>query len=131
MLQALRLFGHRVAHQLIGQQVQGGSRQLLTDLLDLGDQQQVLLAHLAQHLGGMRAGLLDHHQATVQAGPLATVEGACSQRLQRQRHAEQAFPDQQRTLALGVVLQRQVVGHQAESALGQALAVLGGAYFVD
>ncbi|MCY1175912.1 hypothetical protein D9M73_161700 [compost metagenome] len=79
----------------------------------------------------MRANLLDHHQATVQARPLATVKAACAHRLQRQRHAKQAFPDQQRTLALGFILHCQVVGHQAEGALGQALAMLGSAHFVD
>ncbi|MNH00797.1 hypothetical protein D3C79_600010 [compost metagenome] len=131
LCQALLLFGHRVAHQFVGQQIEGGPRQLLADLFDLRYQHQVFLADLAQHLGRMRAGLLDHHQAAVQARPLAAIECARGHRLQRQRHAEQALPDQQRALALGVVLQRQVVGHQAEGTLGQALAVLGGTHFVD
>ncbi|MNH20295.1 hypothetical protein D3C76_1353840 [compost metagenome] len=125
------LFGHRIAHQLVGQQIQGGARQLLADLLDLGHQQQVLLADLAQHLRRMRAALLDHHQATVQARPLAAVEGARRHRLQGQRHAEQTLPYQQRALAFDFVLLRQVVSHQAERALGQSFAVLSAAHFVD
>ncbi|MNN27626.1 hypothetical protein D3C81_1411670 [compost metagenome] len=104
---------------------------MLADLFDLGHQQHILAANLAQHLCGVRAGLLDHHQATMQTGTLATVEGTRRHRLQRQRHTEQALPHQQRALAFGVVLPGQVVGHQAEGALGQPLTVLGGAHFVD
>ncbi|MNE59974.1 hypothetical protein D3C80_1550960 [compost metagenome] len=104
---------------------------MLAYLFDLRHQHQVFLADLAQHLRRMRASLLDHHQPAIQARPLASVEAARSHRLQRQRHTEQSLPDQQRALAFGCILLRQVVSHQAERALGQALAVLGGAHFVD
>ncbi|MNJ28586.1 hypothetical protein D3C77_231270 [compost metagenome] len=51
--------------------------------------------------------------------------------LQLQRNPQQALPDQQGALALDFAKGRQVIGHQGEGTVGQALTVLSGAHLVE
>ncbi|MCY1410362.1 hypothetical protein D9M71_257300 [compost metagenome] len=104
---------------------------MLADLLHFANQQQILVTDLTQHLGRVRAGLLDQYLAALQLAALAAVEGSAAQHLQLQRNPQQALPDQQGALALDSVQWRQVVSHQGKGAVGQALAVLAGAHLVE
>ena len=123
---------HRVAHQFVDQQVVGGPRQLLADLLDLASQQQRLLAiEQAIDPGRVRAGLLHQHVAALQPVALAAFQRHLAQGLQFQRDAKQARPHHQGAFALHLGHWQQVVGHQAEGAARQAFAVLITAHLVD
>ncbi|MNN09381.1 hypothetical protein D3C81_1222600 [compost metagenome] len=79
----------------------------------------------------MGAGLLHQHLAAGQAAALAVVQPRLLEALQRQRNTEQTLPDHQRALALDFGHAREVVGHQGKGAVGQALAVLTAAHFVE
>ncbi|MNE29821.1 hypothetical protein D3C80_1233120 [compost metagenome] len=79
----------------------------------------------------MRAGLLHQHLATLQLTALTTIDTGLRQGLQFERYAQQALPDQQGALAFDLTQRHQVVGHQGERAVGQALAVLAGTHLVE
>ncbi|MNJ50201.1 hypothetical protein D3C77_454640 [compost metagenome] len=78
----------------------------------------------------MGTGLFHQHLATLQLAALTAIQAGRCHGLQLQRNAQQALPDQQIALALNLAQRHQVVGHQGERTVGQALAVLSGAYLV-
>ncbi len=105
---------------------------MFADLLDFAAEYQLrLLTDQAQHARRMRPGLLHQHLAALQASALAQVQLRVGQRAQFQGNAQQAFPHRQGTLALDRAHGLQVVAHQRESAVGQALTVLAAAHFVE
>lgn len=111
--QPFGLFGHRITHQLVGQQVNGRASQLFADLLDFPHQHQ-LLGIIDQSIDfcRVRPGLLHQCLAAHYPGALAEVEVGLGESLQRQGNAQQALPHQQRPAPFGVVHRPQVVGHQ-------------------
>ncbi|VVN42658.1 hypothetical protein PS682_05602 [Pseudomonas fluorescens] len=130
--QALRLLGHREAHQFVGQQVNSRARQLFADLLHFaGEHPLLLITDQAQHPRGMRPGLLHQHLATLQLIALAQVQLRIGQRAQFQRDSQQTLPHRQGTLALDGAHGLQVIAHQREGAVGQTLAVLAAAHLVE
>ena len=128
--QPSRLLIPGVAHQLVDQQKAGGTRELLTDLLHVGNQQQRLPVQLAEDARLMRAGLVHHHLTTAQAVARAAVQPGSLQRFDAQWNAEQAPPHRHGATPLDVDHRREVIGHQAEGALRQALTVLIDPHFV-
>ena len=72
----------------------------------------------------MRASLLHHHLTTAQAAARATVQSGRLQRFDAQWNAEQAPPHRHGATPLDVDHRCEVIGHQAEGALRQALTVL-------
>ena len=130
--QVVRLFAGRVAHQFVHQQVHRGPRQLLADLLHLAAEHQVLGgAGLGIDGDGVLGGLLHQHLAVHQARAAASVHPQLIQPVQLQGNTQQAAPLRQGALALGGGHRLQVVGHQAEGAARQLLAVVLAAHLVD
>ncbi len=79
----------------------------------------------------MGAGLLHQHLAALQAVALAEVQLRVAEAAQLQGNAQQALPHRQGALALDRAHGLQVVAHQGEGAVGQALAVLAAAHLVE
>ncbi|MNQ67424.1 hypothetical protein D3C85_819470 [compost metagenome] len=128
----LRLDVDREAHQLIHQQVDGGPRQLLADLLHLTREHQPLAnADQAEDPRRVGAGFFHQHLATGQAAARTAVQPRAFHGHQFEGDAQQPFPEHHRAAALHFIHGLQVVRHQAEGAAGQALAILVGAHLVD
>ena len=121
-----------VAHQLVDQQKRRGPRQLFTDLLHFtGQQQPLLVVQQAVNPGGMGASLLHHNLATLEAVARPAIERHLGHGLNLQGDAKQPPPHRHRPPPLDIHHGREVVCHQTEGALGQALAVLIGAHLVE
>ena len=128
----LRLDILGVADQLVDQQINGGACELLADLLDLAGQHQPGgLADQAVDRDAIGPGLLDQHLATQQACFQAALEADVFKRAHPQRNAQQPPPEVGRLAALDRRHAAHVVGHQAEGAGRQALAITVGTLLVE
>ncbi len=129
---ALWLFGFGITNQLVDQQIDGGARQLLAELLHLaGEHQPILRADQAEHRGALRADLLDQHLPAQQARLEAAFQADIIQRPHPQRDTQQPPPQVRRLTPLDGRHAAHVVRHQTEGAAGQALAVIVRAVLVE